>query len=262
MTVLDLPASKTKKLKYGNSCVGISYKLRHGERDSIVFIHGLGANKDCYQNIWYIPEFSNYTVLTFDLPGFGDSDKPRSLSYTMEEYSDILLLLVGALNLGRFHLITHSMGGAIGLLLAQRAKSIILSLINLEGNLIGDDCTLSRDVAQYSLEDFENIAFQKLKKTILDSGELSFASYLAKSDPYAFFRSSESLVKWSDSEELLGIFLKIAIPRYYIFGQRNMNAPVIKRLDSIPMLIIPGAGHVMMIDNPADFYRVLRLIIP
>ena len=154
-------------LQYEGNPINISYNLQRGDEESIVFIHGLGVCKDCFRDVWDFPGYQRYTILAFDLPGFGDSDKPSDFSYSMEDQAAILKLLIQELNLNRMHIVGHSMGGAVGLLLAKDIRSIVKSFICLEGNLISEDCTGSRAAVKYSLEDFLKEGFNHLKADIL-----------------------------------------------------------------------------------------------
>jgi pimeloyl-ACP methyl ester carboxylesterase len=219
---------KKIKLIYKDNTFEVSSNFRKGSEESILFIHGLGCSKDSFKDVWNFSEFKNYTILTFDLLGFGDSSKSKEFSYTMEEHAEICALLIEKLKLDEVHVVGHSMGGAIGLLLIEKNPSKIMSFINLEGNLVGEDCTFSREAIRYSLEDFENGFFTDFTSSIKNLKDLAtstrlstrlFYRWLSKSDPYAFYRSSESLVKWSDSGRLLNMFIDVDIKRYYVFGE-------------------------------------------
>jgi pimeloyl-ACP methyl ester carboxylesterase len=251
-------------LKYKGISLGISYEFRRGSGDSIVFIHGLGACMDCFKDVWKIPGYERYSILAFDLPGFGDSDKPKEFSYSMEDHAIISKLLIEELNLNRIHLIGHSMGGAVGLLLIKDIKPLIKSFICLEGNLISEDCTGSRIAVSYSLEDFQREGFNSLKSGISRDSSNSSIIYLkclSKSESFAFYKSSESLVEWSDNGKLLELFVNLDIPKYYIFGDKNENSPTVKLLSSICKIKISDAGHAMMNDNPEEFYKKLPEIL-
>ena len=249
------------KLVYKGSPIDVSFDFQNRGKESIIFLHGLGGGMDCFKDVWNFPGYQQYSILTFDLLGFGDSDRPAEFSYHMEEHAAVTELLIQQLNLDRIHIVGHSMGGAIGLLLARKNKPIVKSFICLEGNLISEDCSGSREALKYSLPDFLSGGFQRLKSNISENEDPLFVSCLSKSDPYAFYRSAESLVKWSDSGKLLKFFLGLDISKYYIFGEQNAGAPVMKQLTSISKLAIPDAGHGMMIDNPSRFYsELLRCI--
>ncbi|MBU4481602.1 alpha/beta hydrolase, partial [Patescibacteria group bacterium] len=200
----------------------------------------------------------------------GESPKPKEFSYTLEEQVKICQLLIEKLNFAKIHLVGHSMGGAIGLLLIEKIPSKITSFINLEGNLIGEDCAFSREAVRYSLEDFEKRFFNDFKSKIKDTKGLAssnslsnqlFYRWFSKSDPYAFYRTSQSLVKWSDSRKLLKIFIDLDIKKCYVFGEVNKNSPVIRLLRDVPKIQISGSGHFMMIDNPQEFYQKLSRIL-
>lgn len=258
------------KLNYNATKLEVSSNFRKGVGESILFIHGLGCSKDSFQDVWKFPEFKKYTILAFDLIGFGDSSKPKEFSYTMEEHAEICKLIIENLNLGKIHLVGHSMGGAISLLLIEKIPSKIISFTNLEGNLIGEDCTFSREATKYSLEDFEKRIFKNFKSKIKGTKDLAsstslsnrlFYEWLSKSNPYAFYRTSQSLVKWSDSRKLLRMFIDLKIKKCYVFGEANKNSPVIRLLDNVPKIQISKSGHFMMIDNPKEFYQKLSKIM-
>ena len=188
----------------------------------------------------------------------------------MEDHSAISKLLIKELNLDKIHLIGHSMGGAVGLLLYQEIKPIVKSFVCLEGNLISEDCMGSRTAINYSLEDFQREGFNRLKSEISkDSNESSlerdslklYLECLSKSDSYAFYKSSESLVEWSDSGKLLELFMGLNIPKYYVFGDKNENSPTVEILSAVEKIEISDAGHAMMNDNPQEFYEKLLGIL-
>nr|QNO56475.1 2-succinyl-6-hydroxy-2,4-cyclohexadiene-1-carboxylate synthase [Methanosarcinales archaeon ANME-1 ERB7] len=239
--------------------IEISSEFRTGDAESIMFIPGLGCSKDSFYDVWKSPGFERYTILTFDLLGFGDSSKPKAFSYSMEDHAEICKLIIEKLCLEKIHLVGHSMGGAIGLLLIEKVPSRILSFTNLEGNLIGEDCTFSREAIRYTVEEFEAKIFKDFESRIKGTKDFNrqYHRWLSESDPYAFYRNSESLVQGSDSRELLKRFTGLEIKKWYVFGEANKNLPILKMLDDVPKIEIAHAGHFMMLDNPEEFYREL-----
>jgi len=254
------------KLNYKGNTIEISSDFRKEAEESILFIHGLGCSKESFKDVWNFAEFKKYRILTFDLLGFGDSSKPKWFSYTMEEHAEICRLIIDKLGLEKIHLVGHSMGGAIGLLLIEKIPSKIVSFVNLEGNLIGEDCTFSREAVRYSLEEFEKGFFEEFKSRIEDGRDLAastslsnrlYYNWLSKSDAYAFYRSSESLTKWSDSRKLLKMFVERDMKKWYVFGEMNKNLPVMEMLGDVPKIEIANSGHFMMCDNPEETYQKL-----
>jgi pimeloyl-ACP methyl ester carboxylesterase len=92
----------------------------------IVFIHGLGLNRACWQ--WTTPAFKDrYRVLVYDIFGHGDSAAPPqtpSLSMFSRQLTD-LLDHVGAPNAS---IVGFSLGGMIARRIAQDAPLRVTSL--------------------------------------------------------------------------------------------------------------------------------------
>jgi pimeloyl-ACP methyl ester carboxylesterase len=85
--------------------------------DTIVMIHGFGANKDNWTRL--ARELSDdFNIYAIDLPGHGESSKPLDIGYHFDEQTRRLNRILAELDLGRFHMMGNSMGGAITALYA------------------------------------------------------------------------------------------------------------------------------------------------
>lgn len=96
--------------------------LRNAETvagDTIVMVHGFGANKDNWTRLadQLTDEFNVYAI---DLPGHGESSKPLDLGYTLEQQTGHLAEILQALSISESHMMGNSMGGAITALYAAR----------------------------------------------------------------------------------------------------------------------------------------------
>ncbi|MBV7276014.1 alpha/beta hydrolase [Clostridium thailandense] len=252
-------------VNYKGKFFEISTKFRNGNDELIMFIHGLGCSKNSFEHVWDSSEFENYSLLTFDLVGYGDSSKPMDFSYDMEEQAELCNLLLNQFQYDKIHIVAHSMGGAIGLLLAERIKDRLASFISVEGNLIGDDCGIvSRKTVGYSFEEFQNKLFDKLIMSSRLSEDLSsklWGEMLAKCNSSAFYKSAQSLVEWSDSNKLLSLFIDLKVNKKYIYGDKNSQMDVLKMLKDIERISISSSGHFIMSDNPYEFYKKLYNIM-
>jgi pimeloyl-ACP methyl ester carboxylesterase len=257
-----MPAGQKLEIKYKGTWLNISYCYEEKGREILFFIHGLGCCKDSFGGVWKARGYQDYSIFTFDLPGFGDSSKSTSFSYDMKDHAGVVDRIIKMLNLKNLRLIGHSMGGAIALFYLDTATDNALSFINLEGNLCPQDCTFSRQAANASWKEFENFVFDQIKKGVRTSEDKGLREYyrcLGKSSPYAFYQSSCSLVKYSDSGILLKKFLCPPVKSHYVFGERNQDTEIIKTLNdhNLHLASVPESGHFMMNDNPKAFYAIL-----
>lgn len=102
----------------------VRYVHRDGEGTPLLFIHGFGGDLD---NWLFNLEASSNPVYALDLPGHGQSTKALNgepiecLSQTISEF-------VSTQNIGRCHLVGHSMGGLLAAKFAVENASSVASL--------------------------------------------------------------------------------------------------------------------------------------
>ncbi len=164
--------------------------------------------------------------MAVDLPGFGDTPSPREFTHSMENHAALCREVLNSVDYSRLHLVGHSMGGAIALLLAEFLPHGPDSLISVEGNLIGRDCTVSRRAVSVSYENFRTRLMRQMilaARTSEEHGTRLWAEWSAKSSPTAFTESARSLVEWSDSGELLRRFLGLTCRKAYFYGETKQH---------------------------------------
>ena len=88
----------------------VYYTVR-GRGPVTVLVHGLGGFAELWR--YTIDALAPHgTVIAVDLPGFGQSAKPRR-SYGLGFFADVLRRLMSALDVERVRLVGHSLGGGV-----------------------------------------------------------------------------------------------------------------------------------------------------
>lgn len=240
---------------------------RDGERDLVLFLHGLGCVKENFAPLWDTPALAGMALLAPDLPGHGESRGRGPDSATVEAMSQAVgeLLRARADKAHRLHVVAHSMGGAVGLLLARQPPIGLASFVNVEGNLVAEDCgLLSRRTAETELAPFRDEKFGRLKARAREADDAILRQWAGWADACpaeAFHASARSLVAWSDSGELLDMFRALSVPKAYVSGQYSANPDVLRRLDGIAKYRIASCGHFPMLEKPAALARILRKVV-
>ena len=81
--------------------------------EAVVFVHGNpGSHEDWLDLAARTGEFVR--AVAFDMPGFGQADKPRGFDYRPEGYAVFLAAAFGELGIERVHLVLHDFGGPFG----------------------------------------------------------------------------------------------------------------------------------------------------
>lgn len=249
----------------------VSFLFKKGGKTSIVFVHGLGASKETFLEAFERRELDHFSMVAMDLMGFGDSGKPSDFSYQMGDQADIVRNALDLLEIGRFHLVAHSMGGIIGIELAEAIPNRVSSFINVEGNITREDCTMSGAVAKMREEYFAQEGFEKLKQSIAQESEREensaleeYLGSLARATPNSLHKSAVATVQESTSGNLLTRFAQLPFYKCYIYGEKNRGVfPAEKMLQrkGIPLFYVSNSGHSMMKENPEEFYNLILDIV-
>lgn len=104
--------------------------------DAVLLVHGWSASVYTFAEMIPALAAAGYRAIAFDLTGHGLSDKPTDESkYTTQALADTVGAVADALDLRRFTLVGHSMGGSLGIELAARGERRLerLVLINSVG---------------------------------------------------------------------------------------------------------------------------------
>ena len=93
----------------------LKYYTSGAGSENIILIHGLGSNKDAWLKL--IPELSeDFTVYAIDLPKYLNSDKADIIN--MQHFGECVASFAGKLQIDKFYLCGHSMGGQVAIHMA------------------------------------------------------------------------------------------------------------------------------------------------
>ncbi len=101
-----------------------------GSGPPLILVHDYLASHVTWDDV--LPRLAeSFHVIVPDLPGFGESEKPppSRYRYDFDGFSESLVDLVAALDLGRVSLCGHAMGGAITLTLAATYPHVVQKLV-------------------------------------------------------------------------------------------------------------------------------------
>jgi pimeloyl-ACP methyl ester carboxylesterase len=96
--------------------------------EAVVFLHGNpGSRLDWGDLVRAAGDFSR--ALAFDMPGFGQADKPRDFDSTVEGYAAFVAGALNQLGVERVHLVVHDFGGPFGICWAAEHPDALESAV-------------------------------------------------------------------------------------------------------------------------------------
>jgi len=264
----ETPQIKVVEVLYKERVFSIEYFYRKGQKETIVLLHGLGGAKENYYEACKSNALAEHTLIFFDNPGTGNSTYYDDLPLNVDDLTSISSLFIKQLDIANFILCGTSMGGLTTLLyLKNDRQNKVKAYINIEGNLLPEDCMFSSKVVTYDFDTFANEIFPK---TILDmkakgnTGYHIIANNLQlNTNVRSYYNYSFQTVAYSATGDLLKQFMALSIPKVFIYGKENNS------LSYIPDLIkngtnvkeISDSNHFVFYDNPKELYEVIGAFI-
>jgi len=237
--------------KYGSAAVLKS----DGKYPLLVWLHGLQGSKELFLPLLRERDVRSFASLVPDLPGFGDFSQPVNFDYSIAAFANFVEELAIANSNGKVILIGHSLGGMVAIKLLESTRIEVSGLISLEGNLLLQDCTATKEIANLSKEQFEQEYLPNLLTSLATSSEPSAsfrAAALKKANPESLFYTSCAVVDECRSGVLLELLSSASCPSLLIVGEKS--GYVTRSINGATKTVtVPGASHFLIHD---DYSRV------
>lgn len=232
----------------------------------VVLIHGLGGSveSDWMQTIPALA--ADFHVVAFDLPGFGKSDK-GSQEYTPTRYARLAHFLADRyLKDKPYHIVGHSMGGAIALRFAAQQPSRFQRLVLIDAAGILHPLVITKYQAGSMMErasgiqQFRGFA-ERLSGKILEQAERLPISPTDIADSalgrdHVLSGGPEKIAALGLAGENFSYAISsVTAPTLILWGDNDQVVPLrtgkvlAARMPHARLEIIPDAGHVPMLDQ-------------
>jgi pimeloyl-ACP methyl ester carboxylesterase len=245
-----------------------------GEGESVVFVHGLVGDFTHFEHV-VKPLAGRFRLAGIDLPGCGLSYKPWARN-TIDGYADTLLEWLDARGIRRATLVGHSAGGQVVAQVALRAPERVerLVLIGAAGmrryprgtawlaETLLQPWILSRTLDRLAMPLLDhafvarNVYTEKFVKDSLDRPIHPTIDEMAK----VFHDLAKDLV----APTILENAHRFRMPVLVVWGEKDRLIPresaaeVAAKLPRVIMKVIPGCGHLPMIECPDEVVRTLE----
>jgi len=263
-----------------NNNIKIRYLESEGDNVSdrhILFIHGLGSSADRWLDI---PDALSkyYHTIAVDLIGFGGSDKPADINYTIEKFAEFILEFINKKGLNsddnkKIILVGHSLGGYIAVEFAIRNIELIekLVLIDSSGFLKGPTPLLEQYLYAAKYTSYDNVrnVFEQMVSQPWKVSPALINTFITRINSPGAKYPFESAYKNSTTTQIDLSRLKSIedIPTLIIWGIKDNLIPI-KHSDLFKQVLkkckvekIEDAGHAPFAEKPALICEVLHTFL-
>jgi len=245
--------------------ININYEII-GDGQPLLFIHGLGSSLRDWEE--QVPVFSKkFKVITLDLRGHGQTDKPKG-PYSISMFAEDIAELIKSLKVDPVHVVGISLGGAIGFHLAIDHPDITKSLVVVN---------MSASVPIKSLKEKQMFFLRVLIVKMMGMKKMGevlakrlfikpeqeelrerMASRWAENDKKAYLSSLKTLKNWSVLERLQ----EIKCPTLVISSDEDYTPLSDKEeytalISNAKLVVIEDARHAVSVEKPGELNTIL-----
>lgn len=237
-----------------------------GQGQPLLFIHGLGDSARTWEK--QLPLFSKqYQVVTFDVRGHGQSDKPPG-PYTISLFAEDTAELIKSLGIAPAHVVGISMGGMIAFQLAATMPDFLKSMVIINSGPAMLVCTLKE-----RWEIFKRLALVRilgmraigkvLSQRIFPKPEHEalrkiFVERWAENDKRAYLDSTRALVNWSVAEHLGAIRCPtLVIASDGDYTPVSAKEAYVAKMPHADLVVMSDSHHGVHLEWPEKFNEIL-----
>lgn len=216
-----------------------SFVREEGDGPPVLCLHGVPSSCFLYRKVLTELASRGLRGVAFDLPGLGLAERPEDFDYTWTGLGRFCLEAVDALDLERFHLVVHDIGGPIGFELAAAVPDRVASLTVLNAVVEADtfkrpwsmEPFARRGIGEVYLRALTKPAFRALMRLqgIEDMSAISRAELDAYVDLLrigdggaAFLRIMRGFERTREKSELYASVLReVPYPVQVVWGDRD-----------------------------------------
>ena len=244
--------------------VSIAYESHGNGSTAIVFVHGWSCDRSYWKGqIEYFAK--DYTVVTIDLGGHGESGLGRS-DWTIYSFGNDVADVINELKLERVVLIGHSMGGDViadaALALPGRVAGLVLVDVYKKLGEGRPTEQIEAFIKELST-DFPTKVQSLVRSMFRPDADPALVDFVAKdmsSAPPAVALSAAKS-SFTHSRQITHDFEHLKLPVIAINPDNEPTDLESMRKHGVDVMIMPKAGHFLMMEDPKRFNEILDTAI-
>ena len=249
--------------------ISLHYEI-YGQGQPILFIHGLGSSERDWE---YQVDFfrKDYQVITFDVRGHGQSDKPPG-PYSVPLFAADTAKLMEAVDITPAHVVGISMGGMIAFQLAVDRPDLVKSMVivnsspELVPRTFKERLLIVQRFAIVRLLGMRKMGEVLSKRMFIKPEQEELRRQLiqrwAENDPQAYREAMRALVGWSIVDRLDTIncpMLVIAADEDYT--PLAAKEAYVAKIPGAKLEIIEDSRHAVAVEHPEQFNAIVAAFL-
>jgi pimeloyl-ACP methyl ester carboxylesterase len=239
----------------------------HGADDGhpLLLVHGFTGRADDWAGV--VDDLSALRrVITIDHRGHGESTNTGDAStYTFDQLVADLAAVVDALELERFDLLGHSMGGIVAMRYALASPERLTSLVLMDTGAAassrdGNAAGFMRAGIERAREHGLMAVYEGMERFLPEDGRATIRRNFELMDPVAFGALGEELLT---HESVLDRLASLRVPTTVLVGEhdtglRGAADDLAATIPGAHLVVIPDAGHSPQTENRSAWLEAMH----
>lgn len=238
-----------------------------GDGQLLLLIHGLGSSTRDWEP--QVAEFAkSYRVITVDLRGHGQSEKPAG-PYTIPEFAADVASLLESLHASPAHIVGLSLGGGVAFQLAIDYPAMLksLTIVNSGPSMGGTSEQAQAEIArrvgivqQMGMRAMGHALAPNLFPAMEHAAlRETFVERWAENNPQAYIEATRSLLGFDVTSRLGEIHCPVLIiAAEHDYTPVAAKQAYVRLIPNAELVVIPGAHHATPIEQPEAFNAALK----
>ena len=260
--------------EYWANLDGLKIRYREsgkGNDRHILFIHGLGSSSDRWLGI---PDAlsANFHTIALDLPGFGESSKPVTMNYTIQNFRENIVDFINKLGIndGKTSIVGHSLGGYIAAEVTIENKNLVERLVLIDSSgMLKKPTSLLEEYLQAAMNPTKDNVRKVFEQMVANPARIpsklveGFISRINSPNAKNAFKST--LQNSANTQiKLERLELIEDIPTLILWGVKDKVIPINhsklfqEAIANSRVEIIQDAGHAPFAEKPDQVCKILR----
>lgn len=221
---------------------------------TILLLHGWGANAKLMLPLGEQLHALGYNIYIPDMPGFGESAPPSS-AWSVPDYAKWVTEYLDAHGLEQVHLIGHSFGGRMGLVLGAEYSSRFIKLALADAAGVPNKKPASADLRLSAYKVVRDTLYRVGAKGLADNLREKYNARYASADyKAASGMMRETFVKVVN-QDLRPYAARVALPTLLFWGDKDEDTPLWqgqeleKLIPDAGLIVYEGAGHYSYLER-------------
>jgi len=244
------------KLELTNGNYEVYERGEVSARPTLLFLHYFAGSSRAWYEVIAQLENSNY-CLALDLRGFGASVSFND-AYAVEDYASDVTELAQKLNLTRYILVGHSMGGKVALAVAARQpKELEALLLCAPSPPSPEPMTEAERRRLLSTHGSRAAALETIQKIVAHPLPAPLLERAVEDNLRSGARAWQAWLEQGSRADISGLMKQITVPVKVVVGAADpvispalLKSALLGQLASSSLEIIADAGHLLPLEVP------------